>query len=198
TPGVPAANRPGDEGADMTGVVVVAPDKFKGSLTAAEVAACVATGLSGSVPGLEVREVPVADGGEGTVAAAVAAGFRPLTAEVAGPTGQPLRARLAVRGDTAVIELAIASGLAVLPDGRPCPLEAHSVGTGQLVRAALDAGCRRVVLGVGGSACTDGGAGLLVGLGARLLDATGAEILPGGGELRRLAHVDLSGLDPRL
>jgi glycerate kinase len=179
-------------------VVVVAPDKFKGSLTAARVAAHVAAGLRAAVGGIEVREVPVADGGEGTVAAALAAGFHRVEVPVHGPTGRALRAGIAVRGDTAVVELAAASGLAVLPDGRPAPLAASSVGTGELVRAALDAGCRTVVLGIGGSAGTDGGAGLLVGLGARLLDRHGAELGPGGGELSRLDRVDLGGLDPRL
>ena len=188
-----AAQAPG-----VTARVVVAPDKFKGSLGAAEVAARVATGLRTAVPGLDVREIPVADGGEGTLDAAGAAGFRRLPVRVAGPTGLPVDSALAVRGATAVIEMAAASGLGVLPGGRPAALGATSLGTGQLVRAALDRGCRELVLGVGGSACTDGGAGLLVGLGARLLDADGAELPLGGGALDRLHRVDLGGLDGRL
>jgi glycerate kinase len=179
-------------------VVVVAPDKFKGSLSATEVARHVARGLRTAVPRVEVREVPIADGGEGTVEAALAAGFRPVFVQVSGPTGVAVRAGIAVRGDTAVVELAAASGLAVLPGSTLAPLNAGSLGTGQLVRAALDEGCRTIVLGVGGSACTDGGAGLLVGLGARLLDSTGTDLGPGGEALRRLHHVDLAGLDPRL
>jgi glycerate kinase len=182
----------------MTATVVVAPDKFKGSLTAASVAEHLAAGLRAAVPGVRVDEVPVADGGEGTVEAAVAAGYRRVPVTVAGPTGTPLTADLAVLGDTAVVELATASGLAVLPGGAADPLNATSLGTGELVRAALDAGARTVVLAVGGSACTDGGAGLLVGLGARLLDAEGAPLPPGGAALRALGRVDLSGLDPRL
>jgi glycerate kinase len=182
----------------MSGRVLVAPDKFKGSLTAPEVAARVAAGLRVSVPGVDVREIPVADGGEGTLDAAEAAGFQRVGVRVAGPTGEPLDSALGVRNGTAVVEMAAASGLAVLPGGRRVPLQATSLGTGQLVRAALDLGCTTVVLGVGGSACTDGGAGLLTALGARLLDADGAELPHGGGALTGLRRVDLTGLDPRL
>jgi glycerate kinase len=178
--------------------VVVAPDKFKGSLTAPEVARRVAAGLLSAVPDATVVQVPVADGGEGTLDAAEAAGFRRVGVRVAGPTGAPLDSALAVRGRTAVIEMAAASGLAVLPGGHRAPLDATSLGTGQLVRAALDRRCTEVVLGIGGSACTDGGAGLLVALGARLLDAGGRELPPGGAALRDLDRVDLTGLDPRL
>ncbi|WP_448613279.1 glycerate kinase [Modestobacter sp. URMC 112] len=178
--------------------VIIAPDKFKGSLSAAEVAAAVAAGLAEAAPSATVAQVPVADGGEGTLAAALTAGFRRVPVRVAGPTGAPLESALAVRGRTAVVELATASGLAVLPDGEPAPLTATSLGTGQLVRAALDLGCTELVLGVGGSACTDGGAGLLAGLGARLTDATGRALPPGGAALRDLDRVDLTGLDPRL
>jgi glycerate kinase len=177
--------------------VLVAPDKFKGTLTAPEVAARVAAGLRAAVPGVDVREIPVADGGEGTLDAAEAAGFRRVPARVAGPTGEPLASALAVRDGTAVVEMAAASGLAVLSGGRRA-LEATSLGSGQLVRAALDLGCTTVVLGVGGSACTDGGAGLLVGLGARLLDADGGELPLGGGALVGLDRLELGGLDPRL
>jgi glycerate 2-kinase len=174
--------------------VVVAPDKFKGSLTAAQVASALAAGLVSARPGLEVDTVPVADGGDGTVAAAVAAGYAETFVDVVGPTGRPVRASYARRGTDAVVELAAASGL-VLVD-RPDPLGATSYGTGELVRAALDAGCRRIVLGIGGSACTDGGAGLLQALGARLLDASGNDLPSGGGALASLAEVDLSGLHP--
>ena len=175
--------------------VVIAPDKFKGTLTAAEVAAAVAAGLP---TGTDVVQLPVADGGEGTAAAALAAGAVARTVRVTGPTGAPVDAVLALLGDTAVVELAAASGLAVLPGGVPAPRTATSAGTGELVRAALDAGCSRVVLGVGGSACTDGGAGLLTALGVRLTDADGADLPPGGAALARLHAVDRAGLDPRL
>lgn len=177
--------------------MLVAPDKFKGSLTAAEVASAVAQGLADVHPALAVRCLPVADGGDGTVDAAVAAGFRRVRVPARGPTGWPLTACYAVRGDTAVVELAEASGLHRLP-GAPAPLEATSAGTGDVIAAALRAGCRRIVLGVGGSAGTDGGAGMLAALGARLLDGAGRELPPGGAALSRLAALDLSGLDPRL
>ncbi|MFF2655912.1 glycerate kinase [Kitasatospora sp. NPDC058032] len=172
------------------GHVVVAPDKFKGTLEGAEAAARIAAGFRRAVPGTEVRELPVADGGEGTLAAALAAGFARVPAEVAGPTGLPVDAALAVRGTTAVVELAQAAGLARLPDGRTAPLTAGSYGVGQLIARAVGQGARRVVLGLGGSASTDGGAGLLQALGVSLLDADGAELPSGGAALRRLARID--------
>ncbi len=183
--------------------VVIAPDKFKGSLEAPEVCASLAAGLLAVRPDAEVVSVPVADGGEGTVAAALASGFTALAVTVSGPLGDPVVARIAVRGEVAVVEMAAASGLAVLPrgaDGTPRldALRASSGGTGELVRAALDAGCTTVVLGVGGSANTDGGAGLLTALGARLLDGGGRPLGPGGAALAGVERVDLSGLDPRL
>ncbi|SFW82891.1 glycerate kinase [Amycolatopsis australiensis] len=173
--------------------VLVAPDKFKGSLSAAEVASAVAAGLADARPAVVVETLPVADGGDGTVDAAVAAGFRRVRVPARGPTGEPVTASYAVRGDTAVVELAEASGLHRLP-GPPAPLTATSAGTGDVVAAALAAGSGRIVLGVGGSACTDGGAGLLTALGARLLDSAGRELPPGGAALSRLAALDLSGL----
>ncbi|PRW64672.1 glycerate kinase [Actinopolyspora mortivallis] len=183
----------------MTGHVLVAPDKFKGSLTAPEVAEAVASGLRARVPGVETRCVPVADGGDGTVRAALATGlFEPARVRVTGPTGRRVSAEMAVNEDTAVVELAAASGLALLAPGEFDPLTASSFGTGELIAAALDRGVRTVVLGVGGSASTDGGAGMLAALGARFLDGSGAPIPRGGGGLDRLAEVDLSGLDPRL
>lgn len=178
--------------------VVIATDKFKGSLSAARVAEHLAAGLIAANSRVMVEALAIADGGEGTVDAALGAGFAPHRVTVSGPTGQPVDAVIAVRGREAVIEMAAASGLAVLPGGIPDALGATSRGTGQLIRAALDRGCTRIVLGVGGSACTDGGAGLLTGLGAGLLDDHGRELPPGGAALAQLAKVDLSGLDPRL
>ncbi len=178
--------------------LVIAPDKFKGSLTAPEVAERIASGARRADPTIEVVTVPVADGGEGTLDAVLAAGFSSSAAHVAGPTGALIEAEFAVRGTEAVVEMARASGLDLLPDGRKDALGATSLGTGQLIRAALDAGCRRIVLGIGGSASTDGGAGLLQGLGARFLDDHGDELPPGGAALVRLAAVDLSALDARL
>ncbi|WP_370963236.1 glycerate kinase [Amycolatopsis sp. cg9] len=173
--------------------VLVAPDKFKGSLTAAEVASAVASGLADGHPSVAVATLPVADGGDGTVDAAVAAGFRRLRVPARGPTGELVTASYAVRGETAVVELAEASGLHRLP-GAPAPLTATSAGTGDVIAAAVAAGCRRIVLGVGGSACTDGGAGLLTALGARLLDSSGRELPFGGAALSRLASLDVSGV----
>ena len=176
--------------------LVIAPDKFKGSLTASEAAERVAAGARRADPSVEVVHVPVADGGEGTLDAALAAGYEPRSARVAGPLGRPVDAAFAVRGDEAVVEMARASGLDLLPGGRKDAREATSLGTGQLIRAALDEGCRRIVIGVGGSASTDGGAGMLQGLGARLLGADGAELPLGGAALAGLVSID--GLDARL
>ncbi|WP_231619082.1 glycerate kinase [Nonomuraea sp. SBT364] len=167
--------------------VLVAPDKFKGSLTAAEVAAAVSAGL-----GVPAVELPVADGADGTVEAAVAGGFTRVTARVTGPTGEPVDASYGRRGDTAVIELAEASGLRRLPGGTE-PLTATSYGTGELIADAVKQGATRLVLGLGGSACTDGGAGLVRALGARLLDAEGRELAAGGAALRDLDRIDMSG-----
>jgi glycerate 2-kinase len=178
--------------------VVVAPDKFKGSLSAPQVAAHVSAGLVRTVPGVEVREVPVADGGEGTLDAAVSAGFRrvPVTAE--GPTGEPVETSYVERDGVAVIELADVSGLRRLPGGRVAPGTASSYGTGEVLRAALDAGCRRLVLGIGGSACTDGGAGLVQALGGRLRNADGEGIGRGGAALGCVEILDLAGIHPAL
>jgi glycerate kinase len=128
----------------------------------------------------------------------VGAGFERRTATVTGPTGGIVVASYAIRQQTAVVEMAAASGLARLPYGRREPLAATSRGTGELVRAALDQGAESIILGVGGSASTDGGAGVLVGLGARVLDVEGRDLPPGGGALTRAARLDLSSLDPRV
>lgn len=187
-----------EQGENVTLRVLIAADKFKGSLTAVQVAERVTAGLRRVVPDLEVESLPVADGGDGTVAAAVAAGFERREVPVAGPLGQEITAVFAVRGDTAVVEMAEASGLQRLPAGVFAPLTASTYGSGELLRAALDAGARTIVFGVGGSATTDGGAGMLSALGARFLDADGEPVAPGGGGLADLASADLSGLDPRL
>ena len=178
--------------------IVVAPDKFKGSLPATRVAAAIAAGLRAGRPGAEVVTIPVADGGEGTVDAAVAAGFERVPVTAAGPAGDPVRASYARRGEVAVVELADVCGLARRPGGRPVPLTASSFGAGEVLRAALEAGARRIVLGVGGSASTDGGAGLLQALGARVLDTRGEPVRPGGAGLSDVATLDLTGLHPAL
>ncbi|WP_116451309.1 glycerate kinase [Blastococcus litoris] len=178
--------------------VLVAPDKFKGSLSASEVAEAVTRGLTAEIPHLDVTSLPVADGGDGTLAAAVAAGFRRVPVTATGPTGEPVGTAYGRRGTDAVVEMADVSGLSRLPAGRPEPLTASSRGTGEVLAAALDAGARRIVVGIGGSACTDGGAGMLQALGVRLLDADGGAIGPGGGALHHLATVDTRFLHPRL
>ena len=180
----------------QAGPVVVAPDKFKGSLSAAAAAAHIAAGLRRARPRLGVRQVPVADGGDGTVAAAIAAGYQPVRLVVGGPTGQPVDAEFAWRNGTAIIEAAQACGLARLPGGRPEPLTATSFGAGELIAAAAARGARRIVLGLGGVASTDGGAGLVQALGGRLLDRAGHQLPPGGAALAALDRLDLAGLAP--
>ncbi|MBG0816316.1 glycerate kinase [Planomonospora sp. ID82291] len=244
--------------------MVIAPDKFKGSLTGAEVAARVAAGLRRSEPDVAVVALPVADGGDGTVDAVVACGFERVEVQVTGPVGEPVRAAYAWHPSgapgpsgpaaaeapgagvpTAVIELAEASGLRRLPPAgtrvetpaevpaagtpvatpaaeasaeasavasavasagpagpaahggvRLAPLTATSRGTGELIAHAVRRGARRIVLGLGGSACTDGGTGMMAALGVRFLDADGRDLPPGGAALRDLARIDTSGLLP--
>ncbi|MFD3994591.1 glycerate kinase [Streptomyces sp. NPDC058583] len=186
-----------DGAATQVAHVLVAADKFKGSLTAVQVAERVTAGLRRVIPELTVETLPVADGGDGTVAAAVAAGFERREVLVTGPLGEQVTAAFALRDTTAVVEMAEASGLQLLPAGVFAPLTATTYGSGELLRAALDAGAATVVFGVGGSATTDGGAGMLAALGARFLDASGAPVGPGGAALADLATADLTGLDPR-
>ncbi|GAA1324679.1 glycerate kinase [Leucobacter albus] len=178
--------------------VVIAPDKFKGSLQAEEVCAAVAAGIRSVTPDVDIVHVPMADGGEGTLDAAVASGFARHTATVSGPLGAQVGADFGVRGTEAVVEMATASGLALVSRPERDALAASSYGTGECIRAALDLGVTRITLAIGGSASTDGGAGLLEALGARLLDADGAALGRGGGPLTELETFDLSGLDPRL
>ena len=181
--------------------ILVAPDSFKGSLSALGVAKAMERGIFSVLPDATVLKVPLADGGEGTVEALVGAtGGRILRERVMGPLGEPVLAEWGILGDgaTAVIELAAASGLTLLPARERDPLQASSHGTGQLLRAALDQGLRRIILGLGGSATNDGGAGLIQALGARFLDRAGNPLPPGGAALARLARIELEGLDPRL
>jgi glycerate kinase len=179
--------------------ILIAPDKFKGSLPAVRVAAAVAAGLSAAASaGMQLTTMPVADGGDGTVDAAVAAGFRRVPVVASGPTGQPVRTSYARRGDLALIELATVCGLERLPGGQLAPMDASSYGVGEVLRAALDAGARELVLAIGGSASTDGGIGLLQGLGARVLDRGRAPLGRGGAALRTAAELDLSGLPAAL
>src|SRR6201987_6064454 len=180
--------------------VVIAPDKFKGTLTAAQVAAHVAAGLGRASPGLTTIQVPGGDGGggtgggDGTVAAAGARGSRRVELGARGPTGTPLTASFALLDGTAIVESAQACGLTRLPGGTLAPLTATSRGVGELILAAIRMRAKRIVLGLGGVACTDGGAGMVTALGARLLDASGNELPPGGAALARLDHIDASRL----
>ncbi|MES2165372.1 MAG: glycerate kinase [Pseudomonadota bacterium] len=181
--------------------IVIAPDSFKESLTALAVANEIEAGFRVFFPDAEYVKLPVADGGEGTVQAMIdASGGRRVELQVSGPLGEPVAAFYGLMGDgaTAVIEMAAASGLELVPTALRDPLRTSSYGTGQLIRDALDAGARRFVLGVGGSATNDGGAGMVQALGGRLLDAAGRDLPPGGGALDGLQHIDLSGLDARI
>lgn len=179
--------------------IVIAPDSFKESLTALQVADAIEAGMREIWPDATYVKVPMADGGEGTVQAMIdATGGRRVGVRVTGPLGQSVDAFYGVSGDLAVIEMAAASGLEGVPPDLRDPRTATSRGTGELIRAALDAGARRFILGVGGSATNDGGAGMLQALGVRLLDAEGKDIGPGGAELARLDRIDAAGLDPRV
>jgi glycerate 2-kinase len=178
--------------------VVLAPDKFKGCLGAAEVAVALRDGLLAARPDLEVACRPIADGGEGTVDAVVSAGFSRVPDRVQGPTGESVLASYALRDGVAVVEMAEASGLARLPRGQRAALTASTYGTGELIHSAIRSGCNDLIIGLGGSATTDGGTGLLRALGVRFLDSTGAELPDGGAALRHLDRIDASGLDPAL
>lgn len=181
--------------------IVVAPDSFKGSMTAAQAAAAMTAGIRRALPDADVVAVPMADGGEGTTQSLVdATGGRLVPVTVTGPLGEPVEAYYGLLGDgvTAAMEMASASGLPLVPPARRNPLAATTYGTGELIKAALDAGCRNFIIGIGGSATNDGGAGMAAALGARLLTAGGAPIGPGGGSLADLDRIDASGLDPRL
>ncbi|WP_114905774.1 glycerate kinase [Ornithinimicrobium murale] len=178
--------------------VLIAPDKFKGTLTGPEAAAAMAAGVRAVLPDAVVEQLPLGDGGEGTVEAVLAtgAGVRRRTCTVPGPLGDPVEAHLALRGATAVIEVAQACGLQLLDPTPDTALRSSSAGVGLLVREAWAAGATRVILGLGGVACTDGGVGLAAELGAEFLDADGAEVGPG--ELHRVTRVRVDGLDPRV
>jgi len=187
--------------------VLIAPQALKGSLTAAATAQAMAAGVRMAMPAALITELPIADGGEGTVEAMVAAtGGKIIPVTVTGPLGEPVRAFFGILGttsgaeadETAVIEMAAASGLPLVPPERRDPRVTTTWGTGELIRHALDRSCRRILIGIGGSATNDGGAGMAQALGAHLLDAHGQELPPGGAALARLARIQLDTLDPRL
>jgi glycerate 2-kinase len=176
----------------MTDRVLVAPDKFKGSLSATQVAARIASGLARAGFTGDAVRLPVADGGDGTVDAAIAAGYRRIDVDVHGPVGRAVTASFAMLDGTAVIEAAQACGLTLLPAGELAPLTATSRGVGELILAAARMRATRVLLGLGGVATTDGGAGLVQALGARLTDESGQELPAGGAGLSGLGKLDLS------
>ncbi len=181
--------------------IVIAPDSYKESLSALEVACAIEKGFRQIFPDAEYLKIPVADGGEGTVEAMVAATQgRVVTVEVTGPLGEPVQAFYGISGDehTAFIEMAAASGLESVPPARRNPLKTTSWGTGELIRHALDAGVKAIIIGIGGSATNDGGAGMAQALGAKLLTESGQQIPAGGEGLEQLVRIDITGLDPRL
>jgi glycerate kinase len=187
-----------NDGRATTLRILLSPDKFKGVLSAPEVARAMAEGVRQVTPGASIKALPVADGGEGTVEAVVAAGARKVVSCVLGPLGDPVEAAWALLGGTAVVEISAASGLTrVQPSGRSALLS-DTFGTGQLMLEAMDAGAHRIVLGLGGSASTDGGAGILRALGARFFDAAGDQLAPGGAALVDVERIDLTAMDPRL
>ncbi|MGB5736581.1 MAG: glycerate kinase, partial [Thiohalocapsa sp.] len=181
--------------------IVLAPNAFKGSMSAMQAALAMQQGVRAVVPNAEVSKVPVADGGDGLAEVLIEA----LNGEarvftVRGPLNAPVQAQLCHVADLelAAVEMAVASGLALLaPDDRD-PTVTTTYGTGELIRAALDLGARRIVVGIGGSATTDGGIGMAAALGVRFLDASGKSVEPVGGALAQIRRIDVSGLDPRL
>jgi len=181
--------------------IVIAPDSFKGSLTAVEVADAIGQGVREIFPEAKIIKIPMADGGDGTVQCLVTAtGGEILREKVTGPLGDEVLASYGILGGmkTAVIEMAEASGLTLVPENKRNPLITTTYGTGQLIKAALDQGCKKMIIGIGGSATNDGGAGMVQALGVRLLDREGKEIGFGGGELKKISRIDISNLDNRL
>lgn len=182
-------------------VIVLAPDSFKESMTAKEVCEAMERGIKKGNPNVTCIHVPMADGGEGTMQSLVdATGGTVHTVTVTGPLGDQVKASYGISGDgsTGVLEMASASGIHLVPIAQRNPLVTTTYGTGELIKACLDHGVSRLLIGIGGSATNDGGAGVVQALGGKLLDAEGKELAFGGGELGRLARLDLSGFDPRL
>ncbi|MDF2519435.1 MAG: glxK [Clostridia bacterium] len=181
--------------------IVIAPDSFKGSLSAKEVAENIKLGIERVYKGIDAPCIPMADGGEGTVQSLVdATGGRIITARVTGPLLHQVDAFYGILGEgrTAVIEMAAASGLPLVPENQRNPMLTTSYGTGELIKHALDMGCRDIIIGIGGSATNDGGFGVAKALGVKFLDKQGLDIGHGGGSLARLHTIDASGIDKRL
>lgn len=181
--------------------IVVAPDSFKGSVSALGVANAMEKGILTVFPDAEVLKAPIADGGEGTVEALVeATGGQIIYEEVTGPLGEPVKAYWGILGDgeTAVIEMAAASGLPLVPKEKRDPRVTTTYGTGQLIKSALEKNIKKIIIGIGGSATNDGGAGMAQALGVRFFDAAGSELPQGGAALANLAKIDLSNMDPKV
>ena len=180
--------------------ILIASDSYKGSLSSLEVAAAMREGIYWACPEAEVESIVIADGGEGTVNAVIAGvGGEVISRSVCGPLGEPTEAFYGILpSGEAVIEMAAASGLTLVPVGERDVMRATTFGTGELIRAALDEGCRKLYVGVGGSATNDGGAGMAQALGVRFLDEAGNEIGPGGGGLAKLSRIDITSRDPRI
>ncbi len=181
--------------------IVVAPDSFKGSLTAKEVADCIESGIKKIKPDSQIIKFPMADGGEGTVQSLIdCTNGKLIKVKVNNPLFKEIEASYGILGDgkTAVIEMAEASGLPLLKNEEKNPLITSTFGTGQLIKHALDSGCRSFIIGIGGSATNDGGAGIVQCLGGNLLDENGDDIAPGGGSLSKLKKIDLSNFDNRI
>ncbi len=180
--------------------IVLAPDSYKGSLSALEAANSMEKGILALLPHAVVEKVPMADGGEGTVDALLAgAGGKKYFLKVTGPLGEPVQAFYGILLDgTAVIEMAAASGLTLVPKGQRNPLCTTTFGTGELIKAVLDQGCTRIIIGIGGSATNDGGVGMAQALGVSFLDGAGKELGFGGGQLAKLKNIGLDNLDARI
>ncbi|MTI80806.1 MAG: glycerate kinase [Firmicutes bacterium] len=180
--------------------ILAAVDSFKGSLSSIEVAEAIKAGIHRVSPDMEVLTIPMADGGEGTVEAMViATGGKFITKEVTGPLGTPVKARFGLLPDgTAVLEMAEASGLTLVPEDQRDPRITTTYGTGELIKLALDHGATNIVMGIGGSATNDCGAGMAQALGVRLLDAEEKDLSYGGSQLDKLQRIDMTGLDPRI
>lgn len=173
--------------------VLICPDSFKGTLSAKRAAECMALGVVAVIPRADVACLPLADGGEGTLDAMLSRGGRRLEREVTGPSGKPVSAAWGILPDgTGVVEMASASGLTHVDVTTNDLLSASTFGTGELIRAAVNEGCRNLVIGIGGSATNDGGTGAVSALGVRFLDVKGEVLPPGGGPLSRLSRIDLS------
>ncbi len=181
--------------------ILVAPDSFKGSLKALEVAQAIENGLLRANPQFEIEKLPMADGGEGTVESLVAATAGQIIRKmVTGPLGEPIEAFMGILADggTAVIEMAAASGLPLIPEEKRNPLKTTTYGTGELIREGLDRGCRKFIIGIGGSATNDCGIGMAQALGVRFIAENGREVGYGGQELQRIQRIDCTGLDGRV